>query len=53
MRPNQGDPQVSGHTSGNLVYGIGIPASDDSQAALVALAGQFMSRVQTLSSPAP
>ena len=39
--------------SGNLAYGIGIPANGNSQAALVALASQFMSRVQALSSPAP
>jgi len=39
--------------SGNLVYGISIPATGDYQTQLVALANAFMTRVQTLTSAAP
>ena len=39
--------------SGNLIYGIGIPPTGDWQTPLVALANAFMSKVQTLASPAP
>jgi hypothetical protein len=39
--------------SGNLSYGIGIPPTGDWQTQLVALANAFMSKVQTLASPAP
>jgi uncharacterized protein DUF3558 len=39
--------------SGNLIYGIGIPPTGDYRAQLVALANQFISRVQSLESPGP
>jgi len=39
--------------SGNLIYGIGVPPSGDSQAQLVTLANVFMSRVRALASASP
>lgn len=39
--------------SGNLIYGIGIPPTGNYRSQLVALANEFMSRVQALASPRP
>jgi hypothetical protein len=39
--------------AGNLIYGIGIPPTDNYQAELVELANDFMSRVEALASPSP